>query len=75
MPTGSVTITAKSGPNIQNTNIPLIGITAYTIDLRRMVIQLYQGNELTEPMKEYDLTGITTITDTISGGNHTLIIS
>ena len=75
MPTFSATVTAKTGPAKQATALSLAGLTSITIDVRRQVIQLYQGNELTGPTKEFDLTGVTTITDTIAGGNHTLVIS
>ncbi len=62
MPTASATVTAKSGPATQSTAIALAGITSMSVDFRRMVIQLYQGNELTGPAKEFDLTGVTTFT-------------
>jgi hypothetical protein len=75
MPTASATVTAKSGPAVQSTAQVLSGITSFSIDVKRQVIQFYQGNELTGPAKEYDLTGVTTITDTIASTNHTLVVS
>jgi len=75
MPTFSATVTAKTGPAKQVTSLSLTGLTSISVDVRRQVIQLYQGNELTGPTKEFDLTGVTTITDTIASGNHTLVIS
>lgn len=75
MPTASATITAKSGPASQSTAIPLDGITSFTVDVKRQVLQIYQGNELTGPAKEFDLTGVTTLTDTITATNHVLVVS
>lgn len=75
MPTMSATITAKTGPAKQLTTQVLSGLTSIVIDVKRQVIQLYQGSELTGPTKELDLTGVTTITDTITSTNHVLVIS
>lgn len=75
MPTGSATVTAKTGPAVQATATVLSGVTSFTVDIKRQVIQFYQGNELTGPAKEFDLTGVTTLTDTIASTNHTLVIS
>jgi hypothetical protein len=75
MPTGSATVTAKTGPAVQATATVLAGVTSFTIDIRRQVIQFYQGDELTGRAREFDLTGVTTITDTISSTNHTLVVS
>jgi hypothetical protein len=71
----SATVTAKTGPAKQQTAVVLDGITSLVIDVKRQVVQIYQGNELTGPAKEYDLTGVTTITDTIATTNHTVVIS
>jgi hypothetical protein len=75
MPTGSATVTAKTGPAKQMTAIPLAGVTCFVIDIRKQVIRLYQGSEPTGPCKEIDLTGVTTITDTITSTNHVLVVS
>lgn len=75
MPTMSATVTAKSGPAKQTTAEVISGITSLVIDVKRQVIQIYQGNELTGPAKEFDLTGVTTITDTITTTNHVVVIS
>lgn len=70
-----LTVTAKTGPASQNTAQVLAGVTSIVVDIKRQVVQVYQGNELTGPTKEFDLTGVTVLTDAISGGNHTLVIS
>ena len=75
MPTMSATITAKTGPAKQRTASVVSGLTSVVIDVKRQVVQLYQGNELTGPTQELDLTGVTTITDTIASTNHTVVIS
>jgi len=75
MPTMSATITAKTGPAKQRTASVVAGLTSITIDVKRQVVQLYQGNELTGPSQELDLTGVTTITDSIASTNHTVVIS
>lgn len=73
--TCSVTVTAKTGPAKQVTAVTLAGVTSISVDVRRLVIQIYQGNELTGPSKEFDLYGVTTITDTIAGTDHAIVIS
>lgn len=75
MPSGTATVTAKTGPAVQNTAIVLSSITSFSVDIKRQVLQFYQGNELTGPAKEYDLTGVTTFTVSISGGNFTITVS
>jgi len=78
MATGSTfqaTVTAKTGPAKQVTATVLRGCTSMTVDVVREVIQIYQGNELTGPAKEFDLHGVTTITDTITSGVHAVVIS
>ena len=75
MATGSATVTAKTGTSKQVTAAALAGVTSITIDIKRQLIQIYQGTELTGPAKEFDLTGVTTITDTITATNHVLVIS
>ena len=75
MPLCSATVTAKSGPSSQSTAIVISGITSFTVDVKRQVLQVYQGNELTGPAKEFDLTGVTVLTDTITATNHVLVIS
>jgi hypothetical protein len=75
MPVGSATVTAKTGPATQATSMALSGVTSMVIDIKRQVIQFYQGNELTGPAKEFDLTGVTTLTDTIASTNHAIVVS
>ncbi len=75
MPNATATVTAKTGGAVQATSLAVAGITDVVIDFRRMVIQLYQGNELTGPCKEFDLTGVTTFTIANPGTVPVIVIS
>lgn len=75
MPTGSATVTMKTGPAQQVTAQVLPGITSIVIDIARQTVELRQGDQVSGPSKQFDLNGVTTLTDTISGGNHTLVFS
>lgn len=69
----SATVTAKSGPATQVTAQVLSGISSMSIDFKRAIIQIYQGNELTGPAKEFDLVGVTTFT--INASTLAIVIS
>ena len=73
MPTGSATITAKTGPGVSNTAIALANVVSFEYDLARSVLFIVQSNP--PATKEYDLGGVTTSTITISGGNFALVVS
>lgn len=72
MATGSGTITAKTGPAVQNTAIALANITLFSVDLARSVLTVFYGNN---QIGYYDLVGVTTLTDTITGTNHVFVVS
>lgn len=71
----TATITAKSGPAIQATALPLTGINSILFDLQREVLQLFTGSPLSGPANQFELTGSNTITLTVSGGVYTLTVS
>jgi hypothetical protein len=71
----SATVTALAGPSKQSTAAVFTGLRSITVDVKREVISLYAGEAGSAPVKEFDLHGITTITDTIAAGVHTLVIS
>lgn len=73
--TATVTVTLKSGPDIANTAIVITEVTGITLDLAREVVQIFKGAIAGAPYKEYDLSNIATLTDTISGGNHAIAMS
>lgn len=72
----SVTITAKTGPDKQVTAMTFNNLTGVLILPDRKVIQLFQGGDTNSPPeKEFDLTGVTTITGTINGTAGTLSLT
>lgn len=73
MSTANATITAKTGPAISNTAIALANVTLVCFDAPRNVVSFTQSNP--SKITEYDLTGVTTATITISGGNLAFAIS
>jgi hypothetical protein len=73
MPTGAATITAKTGPAVQNTAIALANVNSMKYDVARSVLTVEQSSPA--GIKEYDLGGVTTATITISGGNFTFVVS
>lgn len=72
MPTGTATVTAKTGPAIQNTNLALSGVTLVTYDVaRNMLFVTITGGVV----KEFELQGVTTATITIASGNFAFAVS
>ena len=72
MATGSGTFTAKTGPAVQNTAIVLPNITRFDLDLARSILTVFYN---TISIAYYDIVGVTTLTDTISGTSHTFVVS
>jgi hypothetical protein len=72
MATASATVTAKSGPAIQNTAVALPNITRIDTDYARSVITVYYGSN---QIGYYELVGVTTFSDTITGTNNVIVIS
>lgn len=72
MPTGTATVTAKTGPAVQATALPLTGVTQILYDLDHNVLYVTQGGQ--RPIKEFELTGVTTASITITGGNFALLV-
>ena len=72
----TVTITAKAGPNLQTTAGVFTGLTGVLLLPDRRVIQLFTGGDTNSPPeKEFDLTGVTSISGTISGTGQTLTLT
>jgi len=70
------TVTAKSGPNMTNTAAVFSGLTGILFLPDRKILQLFTGGDTnTPPEKEFDLTGVTTVTCTITGNNWAFVIS
>ena len=73
MPLGTATVTAKTGPNVSNTAIALANVSSVTYDNNRMMLFVTQQNPARTV--EYDLTGVTTATITITSGNFVFAVS
>jgi hypothetical protein len=70
-----VTVTAKTGPDRQNTAIvypDVVGVD-FQLNDRRLFVQTVQAAG--DNVKEYDLTGVTTVTVAITGGNWAITIA
>lgn len=70
-----VTVTAKTGPDRTNTAIVFPDVVNVDFQLadKRLFIQTVQG--VGDNIKEYDLTGVTTVTCTITGGQFAFVVS
>lgn len=66
-----LTVTAKTGPAIQSTAQVLLAVSDIKYDFVRQVVTVTSNGVA----KEYDLTGVTTLTLTLSAGNYTLVLS
>lgn len=72
----NATVTAKTGPNIQNTAVVFNGCTGALFLPDRKILQLFIGGDTNSPpAREFDLTGVTTVTCTVSGNNYNFVIS
>lgn len=69
-----VTVTAKTGPASQLTAQVFLNVQQLNLDFTRRVGQIVSP-DFGGVIKEVDLTGVTTLTDTISSNNHTIVIS
>lgn len=66
------TVTGKTGPAVQATALVLNAISSINLDLDRKVMSIFTGNTMTQ---ELDLSGVTTVTVSISSGNYTVAVS
>ena len=69
-----VTVTAKTGPNQQVTALVIPGVAQVLLDYDMNTIQVFKDGQV-PPYKEFDMIGVTTVTDTITAGNHAIVIS
>jgi hypothetical protein len=70
-----VTVTAKTGPDRQNTAIvypDVVGVD-FQLNDRRLFVQTVQAAG--DNVKEYDLTSVTAVTVAITGGNWAITIA
>lgn len=72
----NLTITAKSGPDKTNTAAVFNGRPGILFLPDRKILQLFEGGDTNSPpMKDFDLTGVTTVTCVISGNNYSFTVS
>lgn len=73
MAVGTVTVTAKAGPNITNTSVVFPLTNSVLFDLAREVLTLNVNGTI----KDFDFNSVGTITFTVaaSGGNATIAVS
>lgn len=71
----TATVTAKTGPNRQNTAIAYTGVRRVDLDIATAKVQLHLENTAGNQIKEYDLVGVTTFTVTITAGQYAVVIS
>lgn len=81
----TATVTAKTGPAVQNTAIVYSNVRKVDIDPTRGVIEFIVDPPAVAPpatpisignqVKEYDLVGVTVLTCTITGGNYAFVVS
>jgi hypothetical protein len=72
----NATVTAQTGPARQVTAAVFNGITGMLVLPDRKVLQLFQGGDTNSPpMKDFDLSTVTTFTVTIVGNNYNVVIS
>jgi hypothetical protein len=72
----NATVTAKTGPAVQATTLVLSGCTGMLVLPDRKILQLFKGGDTNSPPDyEFDMTGVTTFTTSISGTTYTLTVS
>jgi hypothetical protein len=69
------TVTAKTGPDRTNTAVVIPNVTGVDFQLndKRLFISTEQG--VGDNIKEYDLSGVTAVTVTITAGNYAVVVS
>ena len=70
----SATVTGVTGAGQSVTAAPLTEISRVEFLFEDNVVRFTYGSNPSKTM-EISLNGVTTVTDTISGGNHTIVVS
>ena len=75
----TVTITAKTGPDLPVAARTYTLVTRVDFDLARKMVQIYQldqpANTTVATIKEYDLSTVATVTCVIATGNYTFTLA
>lgn len=66
------TITAKYGAGGSAASLVLTGVNIIDFNMDRKLLTVVQGSN---PPREFDIGGVTTVTITIAGNNYTVAIS
>lgn len=67
----TATVTATYGPGLTATALVLSNVSAINFDFRAFTVQVFQDDKF----ETYSLTGVTTVTFSISGTTYTITIS
>ena len=70
---GTVTVTAKVGPAVQATALPLPNSDLVTFDSARRMLFVTQSAP--NRINEFDLSAVTTVTITVSGLNYNVTLT
>lgn len=70
-----VTVTAKTGPDRQNTALVVPAVLGVDFQLADKRLFIQTENAAGDNIKEYDLNGVTVVTCTITGGNFVFVVS
>ena len=72
----NATVTAVTGPAKTVTATAFAGCTGMLVLPDRKIVQLFTGGDTNSPpMKEFDMSAVTTFTISISGTTYTVVIS
>jgi hypothetical protein len=66
-----ITFTGNLGPGEAVTSLVFTNVTSYNVDPTRKVLSINRSGKI----DDVDLTGVTTFTTSISGGNYTITVS
>lgn len=69
----TLTVTAKTGPAKQATSLAIPNVTKVNYDFLRQVAVVFTSDR--SESQEYDLTGVTTLTISLSDTTYTLVLS
>ena len=70
-----VTVTAKTGPDRANTALVIPNVIQVDLQLNDRRLFVHTEQQAGDNIKEYDLTGVTVLTCTITGGNYAIVVS
>lgn len=69
------TVTAKTGPDRQNTAVVIPAVIQVDFQLNDKRLFVHTETQAGDNIKEYDLSSVTTVTFSITGGNYAVTVS